>query len=63
MIRQDRKDQLKYDFDDATKESKKESAIFDLAEQNAKNSMKALVNPYIEQLYSEYELEIKFGGV
>lgn len=48
---------------DVTEESENESAIFELAEENAKNVMKALINPYIEQLYSEYELEIKVGGV
>lgn len=48
---------------DVKEESKNESAIFNLAEENAKNVMKALINPYIEQLYSEYELEIKVGGV
>lgn len=48
---------------DVKEESENESAIFTLAEQNAKNVMKALINPYIEQLYSEYELEIKVGGV
>lgn len=43
---------------DATKESKKEKAIYELAEQNAKNIMKALVKPFIEQFDSEYELVI-----
>ncbi len=48
---------------DATNESEKEAAIYDLAEQNAKNIMKALINPFIEQLDSDYELEISWGDV
>lgn len=44
---------------DATKESEKENAIYELAEQNAKNIMKALVKPFVEQFDSEYELVIE----
>jgi hypothetical protein len=43
---------------DVTNESEKEAAIYDLAEQNAKNIIKALISPFIEQLDSDYELEI-----
>lgn len=43
---------------DVTSESKEEAAIYELAEQNAKNIMKALISPFIEQLDSDYELEI-----
>jgi hypothetical protein len=43
---------------DATSESEKESKIYDLAKQNAKNIMEALISPFIEQLNSEYKLEI-----
>lgn len=48
---------------DVGDESEKESAIYELAEQNAKNIMKALISPFVEQLDSDYELEIKSGGV
>ena len=48
---------------DVTNESKEESKIYDLAAQNAKNIMKALISPFIEQLDSDYELEIILGGV
>lgn len=48
---------------DATKESEKEPAIKALAEQNAKNIMKALINPFLENFDSDYELEIISGGV
>lgn len=43
---------------DVTNESEKEAAIYDLAEQNAMNIMKALISPFIEQLDSDYTLEI-----
>lgn len=45
-------------IEDAKNESEKEAAIYDLAEQNAKNMMKALIGPFVEQLDSNYELEI-----
>lgn len=48
---------------DAKKESEEESAIKDLAKQNAKNIMEALINPFIENLDTVYELDIIFGGV
>jgi len=43
---------------DVTYECGKELAIYELAKQNAKNVMKALVSPFVQQLDSEYELEI-----
>ncbi len=49
--------------EDAKKESEEEAAIFDLAAQNAKNIMKALISPFMEQLDSDYELEILLGGL
>jgi hypothetical protein len=50
-------------IEDAKKESEEEPAIKDLAKQNAKNIMEALINPFIENLDTVYELEITFGGV
>lgn len=50
-------------LEDVTNESKEEEAIYELAEQSAKNIVEALVNPFIEQLDSEYELEIIQGGM
>lgn len=43
---------------DTTNESEKELKIIKLAQQNAKNIMKALISPFIEQIGPEYELEI-----
>ncbi len=40
----------------------KTDVILDLAKQNAENMMKALINPFISQLDSNYKLEITFGG-
>ncbi len=48
---------------DAKKESEEEPAIKDLAKENAKNIMEALINPFIENLDIAYELDIEFGGV
>lgn len=45
-------------IEDATSESEKESKIYDLAKQNAKNNMEALISPFIQELDSEYKLEI-----
>lgn len=36
----------------------KEDAIYDYAAENAKNVVKALVEPFIQQLDEEYSLEI-----
>lgn len=48
---------------DAKRESEEEPAIKELAKENAKNIMEALINPFIENLDTVYELEIIFGGV
>ncbi len=44
---------------DVEKECEKEKAIYDLAKQNAKNVMKALTSPFVEQLDGDYQLVIK----
>lgn len=44
---------------DVTEESKGEKEIYNLAEQNAKNIVKALINPFVEQLDASFELEIR----
>lgn len=49
-------------IEDAEQESKKQSAIHELAKQNAVNVMKALINPFLEQMDEKYELEFIFGG-
>lgn len=41
-------------IEDVTRESKKESAIYDLAEENAKNIILALLNPFVEDLDETY---------
>ena len=46
-------------IDDVTTESSTEEAIYDIAKQNAKNIIKALINPFVEQLNSKYELVIE----
>ncbi len=43
---------------DVTEESDTEAAIFELAEQNTKNIMRALISPFLEQLDTDYELVI-----
>lgn len=43
---------------DVTEKSKKETKIYDLAQQNAENIIKALIQPFIEQLDAGYILEI-----
>lgn len=48
----------KASIEDATNESANESAIYELAEQNAKNIIEALIMPFVNQLDSEYVLEI-----
>lgn len=45
-------------IEDVTNESTNEDAIYELARQNAKNIVEALINPFVEQLDSEYVLEI-----
>ena len=39
-------------------ESKNETAIYELAEENAHNIIEALIRPFIEQLDDEYQLQI-----
>lgn len=46
-------------IEDATNESQAEEKIYELARQNAKNIVKALVNPFVEQLGTDYKLEIE----
>ena len=46
-------------IEDVTNESSGEDAIYELAEQNAKNIVEALVSPFVKQLDSEYKLEIE----
>ena len=45
-------------IDDVTRESNNETAIFELAEQNAKNIVEALIQPFVSSLDSEYQLQI-----
>jgi len=44
-------------IEDVTMESKKESAIYDLTEENAKNIILALLNPFVEDLDETYAIE------
>ena len=46
-------------IEDVTNESSSEDAIYELAEQNAKNIVEALVSPFVKQLDAEYKLEIE----
>lgn len=46
-------------IEDVTQESKNERAIYDLAEQNARNIVEALIRPFINGLDSEYQLQIQ----
>lgn len=45
-------------IEDVTKESEKETAIYDLAKQNAVNIVEALIRPFVQQIDSEYQIEI-----
>ena len=45
-------------IEDVTNESKNEKKIYEIAEQNARNIIKALINPFIEQSDDGYELQI-----
>lgn len=47
---------------DAQSESEKEEAIFELAKQNAENIVRALIEPFMEQLDSAYTLDIDWEG-
>ena len=44
---------------DVTKESNSTDEIYEAARQNARNIVEALISPFVEQLDSEYKLEIK----
>ena len=44
---------------DVTKESNSTDEIYESARQNARNIVEALISPFVEQLDSEYKLEIK----
>ena len=45
-------------IEDVKNESNNETAIYELADQNAHNIINALINPFVEQLDAEYELII-----
>ena len=45
-------------IEDVTNESNSTTAIYELAKQNARNIVEALIKPFIEQSNSEYELKI-----
>lgn len=49
-------------IDDVTNESNHENAIYELAEQNAKNIIEALIRPFVSSFDSEYQLQIYEGG-
>ncbi len=44
---------------DAENECEQENAIFELATQNAQNTMLALLQPFVEQMEDEYELVVE----
>ena len=45
-------------IDDVTKESNSTTEIYELAKQNARNIVEALIKPFVEQLDDKYELKI-----
>ncbi len=45
-------------IEDVTNESENTEAIYDLAEQNARNIVEALIRPFMEQLDEAYQLQI-----
>lgn len=45
-------------IEDVNDESKNETAIYELAEENAHNIIEALISPFIKQLDNEYQLQI-----
>lgn len=45
-------------IEDAKNESSSEDTIYELAEQNVKNTIEALISPFVEQLDAEYQLQI-----
>ena len=48
-------------IEDATTESQDEGAIYDLAEQNAKNIIEALIRPFVQQMDEGYTLSVSVG--
>lgn len=52
----------KWCINDVTDESTHEDAIYELAEQNAKNIIEALIRPFVSSFDSEYQLQIDEGG-
>lgn len=46
-------------IEDVTNESAGETRIYELAEQNAKNIIEALITPFLKQLGEEYTLEVR----
>ena len=48
--------------DDVAAESAEQKAIFELAQQNAENIVRALVVPFVEQLDAEYTIEFRQEG-
>lgn len=46
--------------EDAKKESGEENAIMVLAQENAENIIRALIDPFVKQLDNDYELEIRW---
>ena len=46
-------------IEDVNNESKNETAIYELAEENAHNIIEALISPFIKQLDNEYQLQIR----
>lgn len=50
-------------IEDVKMESSSEKSIYELAEQNARNVVKALVNPFVEQLDEKYKLVVNVNGV
>lgn len=47
---------------DAQRESEQEQAIFALAQQNAENMIRALIQPFIDQVDGEYGLNVEWEG-
>ena len=48
--------------EDARRESEAEQAIFDLARQNAENIIKALIQPFLDQVDGAYSLNVEWEG-
>lgn len=46
-------------IEDATKETQKEEAIYEIAKENANNVIEALILPFVQQLDNEYTLYIE----